>query len=205
MDIINVINIDPLQEVKTANPFADKNVVVRNREERALSIVKQSKQYGFPVRFWEGVIEQHGHTGISKAFKKIIKNAMDAGLPRVLIAEDDMIFTSPGAYNYFIDKIPEDYDIYLGGVYSAQYSDDGRIINGYSGNTLMMINERFYDFILSDEKNDHLDRWLGNFAYRFKYFVCLPFVVRQMEGWSENHRKETRHESYLQKMKFYEG
>jgi len=202
--VINVINIDPWQEASSISSSVSVDMIMRNREERALSVVKQSKQHGFSVRFWEGIIEKKGCTGISKAFKKIIRWAKETGQSSVIIAEDDILFSAPGAWAYYIKNIPEDYDVYLGGIYSGNV-DDGRVTNGYSGNTLIMINERFYDFILSSNEDDHLDRWLGNFAFKQRYMVCEPYVVYQMEGYSENLRRPTSHAHYLDKMNLFAG
>lgn len=207
--IINIINLGTHQPVMPSmNPNLSDGVFIRNREERVLSICAQSKQHGFSVRFWEGIIEKQAMSGINKSFKKIVRWAKEQGLKMVCIGEDDLVFSAPGAWQYYLDNMPNEFDIYSGGIYSGQIKE-GRIVNGYSGNTLITVHEKFYDFFLSaNEKPEgigcgHLDRWLGNFAFERNYRICEPFVVRQMEGYSENHRRETRHTSYLEKMKLF--
>src|SRR5688572_23825740 len=173
--IIHVINLD---RENIIDPYANpqlKEEIRRFREERALSIVKQSKIHGFSVRFWEGETgeEVFRCKYISRAFKKIVMYAKEENLEHITIAEDDMVLTANGAWKYYLENWPEDFDTYLGGVYQAEIQE-GRIMNGYSGNTLITIHERFYDFFLSANEEDHLDRWLGIYAHEKRYMVCIP-------------------------------
>lgn len=203
--IINVISIDPEVEFKSVNPNIKFSEVKRFREERLLSVIKQSKQFGFPVKFWEGIVDPRGTSyGIVLAFRKIVEYARDANLPRVCIAEDDIIFSSPRSWQYFIDNIPDAYDLFYGGIYSGQV-ENGRIVNGFSGNTLMIVPENFYDeFILRcDEailKGDHLDRYLGNFAHQKNYRICEPYICYQLTGYSDRMRRYTQHREFLSDM-----
>lgn len=116
-------------------------------------------------------------------------------MPFVTIAEDDAVFTSPNAWRYYNGNIPEDYDLYLGGIYAGRLNEN-RIVDGYSGHTLITVHERFYDFFLSVDDNNHLDRALGLFCAEKKYFVCLPFVVRQLGGYSENKKRVQEYSMY---------
>lgn len=209
---INVINLDPEQP---ADPYANpvrKEEIKRWREERALSIVKQSKQHKFAVRFWPGNTDEKVFRAgnISRAFKQIVRFAKENNLPMATIAEDDMVLVSPGAWKYYVDNLPDDFDIYSGGVYSAQIQEN-RIMNGYSGNTLITVHKRFYDFFLSASEDPqglaggHLDRWLGNFAFEKKYIVCIPFVVKQIGGYSDNHRKINLLDMYEKSWEYFTG
>lgn len=199
--IINIINLStdqPANSIHASNKKAD---IQRSREERLLSICKQSKEQGFAVRFWEGIFEING-VGINKSFKKIVRWAKEQGLKMVCIGEDDLLFSAPGAWQYYLDNMPEEFDTYSGGVYSGEIKD-GRIINGYSGHTLITVHERFYDFFLSVTDNDHLDRRLGNYCFEKMYRVVEPFVVYQIQGYSDNFRRMAKHSSYLEGMKLF--
>jgi hypothetical protein len=210
--ILNVINLNPSQHVDTYANQQRKAEIMRWREERALSIVEQSKKYKFAVRFWPGIYDNivHRSVNITRAFKKIVQYAKDNKLKTVAIAEDDAVFTSPGAWQYYLDNIPDEFDIYSGGIYSGQLDGD-RIVNGYSGNTLITVHERFYDFFLSANEDPkglamaHLDQWLGNFAFEKKYIVCLPFVVKQIGGYSENTKRIKPLETYEQSWNYFIG
>ena len=201
-EVINIINLDPWQPAQSMNINIKTPQIQRFREERVLSICKQSKEHGFAVRFWEGIVEHQAMSGICKAFKKIVRWAKEQKLKKVIIGEDDLIFSALGAWQYYLDNMPEEFDIYSGGIYSGQIVD-GRIVNGYSGNTLITVHERFYDFFLTAPEDKDLDRWLGDYAFEKFYPVCEPFVVYQLEGYSDHFRRETRHTSYLEKMKLF--
>jgi hypothetical protein len=173
---------------------------LRSREERALSIVRQSKEQGFAVRFWPGVIKegQPRHKNIADAFKQIVRHAITNDLPHVTIAEDDCLFTAPIAWTYFRAQKPNLFDLYLGGIYAGNLvATEGRkklysISNGFSGITLVTINQCFYnEFLTTNCDEQHLDRVLGMSAYKRKFFVCRPFCCKQITPtYSENMRKE---------------
>ena len=208
---IHVINLSTDQPAKTISKhLVEKSL--RNREERALSIVRQSKEQKFAVQFWPGIIveNQPRYRNIVQAFKKIVQFAQDSRMLRVTIAEDDCVFTAPNALQYYLDNMPPVFDTYLGGVYSGtlKFADSKKslyyIQTGYSGHTLITIHRRFYDKILSFDESFHLDQWLGRFAHQHLYYVCRPFVVRQMTPtYSENHHKEIlSYEAYEEKWEY---
>lgn len=206
--IINIINLGPSQEAKSTNPNITPAVILRSREQRVLSICQQSKEYGFAVRFWEGVIDPRGGwAGINQSFRKIVEWAKENNLPYVTIGEDDLIFSAPGAWEYYLENMPKEFDIYSGGIYSGQITE-GRIMNGWSGNTLVTINSTFYDEFLKISQealdgSDHLDRRMGRYAFRQNYRICIPFVVYQLQGYSDNHRRETKHKAYIEEMNLF--
>lgn len=204
--IINVIHLDPDQPIdQYANPQL-KEQIRQFRIENALSIARQSKEHGFAVRFWPGVTgnDVFRCENISKAFKQVVMYAKEESLPMVTIGEEDLQFTAPGAWDYYLKNIPEDFHIFSGGIYAGQLQEN-RIINGYSGHTLITVNETFYDFFLSANESDHLDRFLGNFCFEKKYYVCLPFVVKQNPNYSENHRRKMTYEMYEKGWDYYSG
>lgn len=201
--VINIINLSTWQEAISMNPNFTEKIIHRSREERVLSVCKQSKEHGFAVRFWEGIIDKRGsHAGINLAFKKIVRWAKEQKLPKAIIAEDDIVFSAPGAWQYYLENMPSQFDIYSGGIYSGQIVGN-RIMNGYSGNTLITVHQKFYDFFLSLPDDNHLDRRLGNHAHEKLYLLCLPFCVYQIEGYSDRTKRHTQHEAYLQEMKFF--
>lgn len=200
IDTINVINLSPHgQPAKSNNVNIKKAEIIRYREERILSLCHQSKEHGFAIRFWEGEYTPQAFFGITASFKKIVRWAKETNQQMVCIGEDDLLFTAPGAWQYYLDNMPSDFDIYSGGIYSGQIQD-GRIVNGYSGNTLITVHEKFYDFFLGVRDDYHLDRTLGSFAFEKNYRIVKPFVVIQLSGFSDNHRRQTSHEGKLSDM-----
>jgi hypothetical protein len=87
-------------------------------------------------------------------------------------------------------------------VYSAEIKN-GRIMNGFSGLTLYTVHNRFYDEFLAANPKDHLDRHLGNTAYKNKYYICEPFVCYQSGGYSDNLMQKLDYKVYHDKMQFY--
>lgn len=201
MTTIHIINLGPGQSSHSTNPNIKSAQIQRWREERVLSICQQSKEQGFACRFWEGIIDPRGgFAGINLSFKKIIRWAKENNLPMVTIGEDDLLFSAQGAWQYYLDNMPKKFDLYSGGIYSGQIKD-GRIMNGWSGNTLTTFHSRFYDFFLSLPETDHIDRRMGNHCFEKMFMVCEPAVVYQLEGYSDNHRRLTKHAGYLEEMK----
>jgi hypothetical protein len=145
-------------------------------------------------KLWDGIKDSRlVNRGISKAHKQIVQCAKENNFPEVLIGEDDLHFTSKGAFIYFIDNKPEDFDIFLGGIYYGRLMKDS-IVNDFSGLTLYIINERFYKKFLSMNETEHLDRALRNSG---KFIVCNPMVVIQHNGFSDNLKKDINYESFL--------
>lgn len=213
IETIHVINLSPNQQIDNYHSPELKLFVARHREERALSIVEQSKKHGFAVRFWSGIVGDNDvfrSLNIMRAFKKIVQYAKEERLPMVCIMEDDGIFTSENAWQYYKDNLPDDFDLYSGGIYAGQIIDN-RIVNGFSGITLLTIHERFYDFFLSAEEETqsthmgHIDRFLGEQCDKKKYFVCQPFVVRQMGIYSDNQRRKIEYSMHEMNWEYYSG
>lgn len=180
-----------------------------HRQDRMMSAIAQSVEQGFDIRRWNGIIDKPPFKGISRAHKQIIQFAKENNIEEAIVMEDDCVFTAPGAFDFFIKNKPEDFDIYFGMIYSAQI-EGNRIINGFSGMTFYIVNKRFYDFFLSAPdtdtdkiKADHIDRWLGNTAFKHKYIVCSEFVCYQIEGFSDNHKQKSNYQPYYVDKKWY--
>lgn len=175
---------------------------LNKREDRLLSICKQAKQQGFALKIWDGVEGDIPFKNINKAFKRVVQYAKDHNLPKIIIAEDDCVFHSFQSFDYFIKNIPEKFDLFLGMVYSAQVDDNHRILNGYSGNTLVCLHNSFYDFFLSAPNDVHMDRWCGQYAFEKLYYVCHPFVCKQLNGYSDNRRMNSTYDALLEGKEF---
>ena len=173
-----------------------------SREDRMLSASRQAKEQGFAIKFHEGVVGKIAFKAINKAHKSIVQKAKNNGDAYTIICEDDIRFTSPHAFNYYLSKIPKEFDLFMGMIYAGEIKD-GRILNGFSGLTLYTVHSRFYDEFLAADPNDHLDRFLGNSAFKNKYYICEPFVCYQSGGYSDNCRQNVNYKVYHDKMNFY--
>ena len=152
------------------------------------------KQSISDYKIWNGIIDtEEPFAGIAKAHKQIIQYAKEKNIPEVLIAEDDLFFTANTSFEFFLNKKPVDYDIYLSSVYQGLLKEDNTI-EDFSGLTFYIVNQRFYDTFLSTSENMNLDRALRN---KGKYIVCNPFAVIQCNGYSDNTKKFCNYETCL--------
>jgi hypothetical protein len=139
------------------------------RDERLPRLLRELAVQGIDnYKLWDAIFLIPKCAGISRAHKQIIQYAKDVGLSQVLVFEDDIKFEAPGAFDYFLDNKPESFDIYLGGIYRGEIID-------VPGNIDI----------------DHALNGLGD------YHVCYPFAAIQYEGYSDNNREFSHHESLL--------
>lgn len=172
-------------------------------KERLKNFTSESLVQGFNKRVWEGIIDQQvPFRGVSQIHKKIVKYAKDNYLPYVIIAEDDCRFTDKGAFDYFIKNIPEDYDLYLGGIYNkigngGTLDENNRVTDFFCGMTLYVVNSRFYDAFLNANEFNHIDRELSKSSRDKSFIVCNPFVCVQENGYSFLKKGEYNYDDYL--------
>lgn len=160
------------------------------RQNRRLSLAKHLEDMGCLYRFWDGVYEkQMPYKNISDSHKKIVRDAKERKLRCVLIAEDDLRFSSPDSLNFFFKSIPDEFDLFFGMIYTGTIQD-GRITSGFSGLQFYMIHENFYDTFLSAPPNKHLDMWLGENCHKYQFHCCDPFVCYGESGYSDNFKKQ---------------
>lgn len=135
-------------------------ITTAKRQDRydELQIQLQSQKIA-DVKYWEGEVFKHSpKKGICRAHKRIVQDAKDNGDEKCVIGENDLQFTSVGAWKYFLDSVPNDFDTFSGLVYVGDI-EDNRIISQASGmTTLYAVHERFYDFFLSIPDDCHIDR-----------------------------------------------
>jgi len=153
-----------------------------HREEREKSVIEQMEMEGCRYRFWPGIIEKPKKAGINKAHRQIVQWTKDNNLPNVFIAEDDLKWYGKGAWKYFLDNMPDDYDLYLSSYYSGR-ADENNIIQSFSGLTLYSVKNSYYDTYLSTPDNGHIDTALSMAGGKF--VVSPKFVTYQMPSFSE--------------------
>jgi hypothetical protein len=159
-----------------------------------------SQQHISNTKMWNGIVDEAlPCKGISKAHKQIISWAKGNGLEDVLIAEDDLHFSAAGAFDHFINCKPFDFDIYLGGISWGSIRSDGSV-HDFSGTTLYFANERFYDTLLNLPEDKDYDRAMAGLG---RFFVCMPMVVMQHNGFSDNHQRHVDYGPVLRRMKWF--
>lgn len=171
--------------------------------DRLVTLQKELKVQGIAdtdYELWDGVIhETIPFKGISQAHKRIVRDAALKKLPKVCIAEDDIRFCDKGAWQYFLDNEPEDYDLYLASVYTG-HIDEKNETKDFSGLTLYMVSQKFYPTFLALNELNHIDRSLFK---KGKFVVCNPFAAIQYNGLSDNKKRVMNYDSYMNGRIFY--
>lgn len=140
---------------------------------------------------------------ISKGHHLIVQLAKDRGFENVIIAEDDIQFTSQGAWKYFLSQIPKSYDLFFGLIYHGEIKEN-RVVNGFSGGmSLYVCHSRFYDTFLEQPIDAHVDRNLGNLCCNYEFKVIPEYCVTQRGGYSMNLKREMYYHEYLRDKKLY--
>lgn len=154
------------------------------RVDRKVLLDSEAREHNLTMRVWPSVQDplNRPFRGINLAHKQIVRWAREERLPMVCVAEDDFHLTAPGAWEYFIQHIPEKFDLYLSGIYQGHIKGDGTV-QDFCGLHLYIVNERFYDCFLGVNEMTNLDRAM---AGRGRFVVSDPFCAVQHDGWSDN-------------------
>lgn len=167
---------------------------LKKRADRRKDVSLEMMRHDIPYVFWDGIEMKPVKTGISKAHKQIVRFAKETKKDFVVIGEDDIEFTAPKAYEYFIKNIPQDYDIYLSGYYFGR-PDENNIIAKFSGLSLYIVHSKYYDSFLEADEHYHLDTALC--MKGGKFVVCDRFIATQKEGYSDNVKKVVNYEKRI--------
>jgi hypothetical protein len=153
-------------------------------------------------RIWDGIRDlECPQRGISKAHKQIVAWAKYQGLPQIVIAEDDIWFSAPGALDYFLDHQPADFDLFLGGIIWGDIKSDNTVAD-FSGNTLYVARESFYDTILNLPEDKDIDRAMAGLG---KFVVCSPMVACQQAGYSDHHDRQVNFDMTIRQNNWFTG
>jgi len=171
------------------------NIIVGNRSERLPLLQQQIEQQGIVnYVFWDGIYKyDSAKENINAAHKQIVEYALVADFESVIIAEDDIRFFAPGAWDYFLANRPDDYDLYLSSIYVGDIKEDNTV-DSFCGFGLYMVHSRFYQKFLETDRYEHIDRAL---AGKGKFVVCDPMVAEQTDGWSSNTGKDEKYRHLL--------
>lgn len=153
-------------------------------------------------RIWKSVAADYAETGIAVAHKQIVLDAQRRRLPFVTIAEDDIRFTGSGAWKYYVDNLPDDFDLYLGGLLFGSRIKKDRTIETFAGTHLWTIHSRFFDTVLAVPERKNIDSALG---HKGRFVVCDPLVAKQHVTYSDRDKKVVDQSDYYKRLRFYDA
>lgn len=178
--------------------------ILNGRDERRPLIEKEMKEQRITnYRLWEGVHDKNSVVrSISLGHRMIVEYAKARGFKEVTIAEDDCRFLGKGAWEYYLNNKPKDFDLYLSCVYLGDIKPDNTV-DSFCGLILYTISERFFDTFLSVDGDIHLDRALSG---KGKFCVCNPFAAIQHDNiFSSNSGKVEDYSWQLRNYQLYNG
>lgn len=121
---------------------------------------------------------------INAGHKALVRMAKENKMPFIAIGEDDLMFTAPDAWQYFLNNMPKDFSVYVAATYIVPVSN-----NKLVGFHCYVVNSSFYDQFLSVPDNEHIDTAICNLNSNHK--ICYPFAALQRPGFSANNPGDT--------------
>lgn len=137
--------------------------------------------------------------GINLAHRQCVEYAKVAGFSEICVMENDISFLGDGAFDYFIKRKPEDFDLYLAGAYVTNFNKDGTL-HDFCGFHCYIVKDHFYDTYLSVPYDEHIDRAMAGMG---KFILCDPMIAVQHSGYSSNTGKFENYDSLLQDKRLF--
>lgn len=144
--------------------------------------------------------------GISESFKEVVRQHYNE--PMIQVFEDDLMFTTSDARFIFentFSKIPEDWDLYLGGSYINDHQKQ-KLIKGdgwlkmpdFRSLHNVIIRKSAYDKILSHDAETCIDKDIDAYlsGQGLNVYLCDPQVCIQYAGFSFNRGRSVDYRDY---------
>ena len=156
-------------------------------------------------KFWSCIMDRGSVVkSINASHKMIVQWAKNNNLPYVCVAEQDLEFTCDKAWQYFLEQMPKDFDIYLGCSYIKNLNPNTEVVdNLICGFQLYVVASKFYDAFLSVDDSAHIDTAVGDLKGNVKF--CKPFVALQRSGFSANNKTIVNYNVVLNEEDIYRG
>ncbi len=178
------------------------NVILdARRVEKYHPLMEELERQGITdFELWPCIVEPKVVTSINLSHKMIVRDAMEKGLPEVLIAEDDVYFPAPDGWQYFLMNRPDpsEYDLYLAATYIP--TEPPKHVCGFH---LYSVSSKFYERFLSVPDETHIDTAMDDLKGDYKF--CYPFAALQRPGFSANNMMQVNYNSCLQDKDVYGG
>jgi hypothetical protein len=173
------------------------NVIHKSsRTDRRTLLEAEMVRQGIDLVVWHEAITdcKKVHTSIGESHKNVVRFAQEKGLPMVCIAEDDLYFPAEDGWRHFLNKIPKDFYLYLGGAYSydiniSTYGFNYATVKKWSGMHLYVVHQRFYSgFLAADTEKYNIEQAMKVQlqSNNQQANICWPFAAVQAETPSDN-------------------
>jgi len=160
---------------------------------------------------FNAIVDHNPKKGISESFKSIIEENYEE--PFIHIFEDDVKFICSESREIFEDgfnKLPGDWDIYLGGSYTY---DTRNVVNlgsllkikNFRSLHCVVIRKSAYDLFLSHDVSrvGNIDTWVA--SHNPNVYLCNPQIAIQHDGYSYNMKKVANHNIHLRDKNIHAG
>lgn len=156
-------------------------------------------------KFWNCIINKDSVVkSINASHKMIVNWAKDNKMDYVVIAEQDLHFSCPTSWEYFLRNKPFNYDIYLACSYIKNSIPNTEVLeNLICGFHLYILNSCYFDTFLSVPDDQHIDTAVGDLKGNFVF--CKPFPALQRVGFSANNKTIVNYNAILQPEDIYKG
>ncbi|WP_427914255.1 hypothetical protein ACPWT1_04740 [Ramlibacter sp. MMS24-I3-19] len=158
---------------------------------------------GLPgYEIFDGLRNAQGWIGCAMSYKYLLQRAKDAGLPRLLICEDDVVLAPDGmsalsVVERYLDSLNGEWDIFVGLISSVHPDVTVSRVDVFEGTTfahidrmtgmvLNIYNRSAYDLLIAwDESNEDprtntIDRYLES-RKNLRVVTALPFIAGHSE------------------------
>lgn len=151
------------------------------------------------IRYDDSVVKS-----INASHKMIVRWAKENNMNRVVIAEQDIEFTHPTAWEYFLKNVPDKFGIYLACSYIKNAVPNSDVVNNLiCGFHLYILDSSCYDAFLSVPDDQHIDVAVGGLGLDVKF--CKPFPALQRSGFSANNKTIVNYNAILKEEEIYRG
>ncbi len=186
-----------------------------SRQDRRDILLPKLMKYKINFKVWYGYeIANEPFRAISKSHKRIVQFAKDTGMESITVMEDDANLFSAKAWQYYLDSMPEHYDLYFATISGGEIDEEKKEVSGpWSGLILYTIHKSFFEAFLLADENKNLDRYLSGIGLadterrlgrKPVYKICYPIVATCVDGISDNSKENVKHEKYFRLYKKFQ-
>ena len=188
---------------------------LKERTERLKRTMEELKEFFRCNRYQQiHVIDAIKHRrpmiGIAESHMLAVALAKEYNWPYVIIVEDDVRFQSKRSKEHAdncLANVPDDFEVLLGGIYTGKLlktqNEYWSEVHEFSALHFYLVKASAYDRLLSFDKTQHIDRWIGNKQKgNLKCYVANEFFAIQYDGYSDNVGMEMKYSDLLIQNKY---